>query len=50
MSYLFAPYKSLKKAWDDTAVNLMAGESHLLMNAGRYVGLHGRLRVLLNLS
>ncbi|KAJ8111360.1 hypothetical protein ONZ43_g5641 [Nemania bipapillata] len=33
MSHLFAPYKS-SKPWDDTAINLMAGESHLLMNAG----------------
>lgn len=35
MSHLFAPYKSNKKVWDDTAINLMAGESHLLINAGR---------------
>ncbi|KAL8663549.1 MAG: hypothetical protein Q9202_003737 [Teloschistes flavicans] len=34
MSHLFAPYKDNKKTWDDAAVNLMAGESHLLINAG----------------
>ncbi|KAI3391686.1 hypothetical protein diail_6965 [Diaporthe ilicicola] len=34
MSHLFAPYKNNKKAWDDTAINLLAGESHLLINAG----------------
>ncbi|KAJ3499205.1 hypothetical protein NLG97_g510 [Lecanicillium saksenae] len=34
MSHLFVPYKTGKKAWDDTAINLMAGESHLLINAG----------------
>jgi tryprostatin B 6-hydroxylase len=35
MSHIFAPYKQGKKAWDDKAINLMAGESHLLINAGR---------------
>ncbi|KXX75266.1 Tryprostatin B 6-hydroxylase [Madurella mycetomatis] len=34
MSHLFAPYKSSNKTWDDAAINLMAGESHLLINAG----------------
>lgn len=35
MSHLFAPYKNNNKIWDDAAINLMAGESHLLINAGR---------------
>jgi tryprostatin B 6-hydroxylase len=35
MSHLFAPYRSNKKTWDDAAVNLLAGEAHLLINAGR---------------
>lgn len=35
MSHLFAPYKNNNKTWDDAAINLMAGESHLLINAGR---------------
>ncbi|KAL9025019.1 MAG: hypothetical protein Q9196_006084 [Gyalolechia fulgens] len=34
MSHLFAPYKNNNKTWDDEAINLMAGESHLLINAG----------------
>ncbi|KAI4096095.1 MAG: hypothetical protein LQ339_007059 [Xanthoria mediterranea] len=34
MSHLFAPYKNNNKIWDDAAINLMAGESHLLINAG----------------
>lgn len=34
MSHLFEPYKN-KKPWDDAAINLMGGESHLLINAGR---------------
>ncbi|KAL4888152.1 cytochrome P450 monooxygenase [Aspergillus ambiguus] len=33
MSHLFAPYKA-NKPWDDAAIHLMAGESHLLINAG----------------
>lgn len=35
MTHLFAPYKSNKKVWDDQAINLLAGEAHLLINAGR---------------
>ncbi|KAI4240259.1 MAG: hypothetical protein L6R42_011557 [Xanthoria sp. 1 TBL-2021] len=35
MTHLFAPYKRNNKTWDDAAINLMAGESHLLINAGR---------------
>ncbi|KAL8919479.1 MAG: hypothetical protein Q9208_006764 [Pyrenodesmia sp. 3 TL-2023] len=34
MSHLFAPFKNSNKTWDDAAINLMAGESHLLINAG----------------
>ncbi|OAA70480.1 Cytochrome P450 [Cordyceps fumosorosea ARSEF 2679] len=34
MSHLFAPYQTGKKPWDESAINLMAGESHLLINAG----------------
>ncbi|KAI0448687.1 cytochrome P450 [Xylaria acuta] len=33
MGHLLAPYKS-NKTWDDAAIDLMARESHLLMNAG----------------
>ncbi|KAI9661952.1 MAG: hypothetical protein M1821_009192 [Bathelium mastoideum] len=33
MSHLLAPYKN-SKTWDDKAINLMAGEAHLLVNAG----------------
>ncbi|KAJ5128601.1 hypothetical protein N7448_002317 [Penicillium atrosanguineum] len=34
MSALFAPYRKKEKNFDDAAVNLLAGESHLLINAG----------------
>lgn len=35
LSALFVPYKKKEKPFDDTAINLLAGESHLLINAGR---------------
>ena len=35
MTALFAPYKSGEKTFDSAAVNLLAGEAHLLVNAGR---------------
>ncbi|KAL2069223.1 hypothetical protein VTL71DRAFT_15561 [Oculimacula yallundae] len=34
MSTLFVPYRTGQKPFDDTAVQLLAGESHLLVNAG----------------
>ncbi|KAE8376666.1 cytochrome P450 [Aspergillus bertholletiae] len=34
MSALFAPYRKKEKVFDDKALNLLAGESHLLINAG----------------
>ncbi|KAL2784625.1 cytochrome P450 [Aspergillus keveii] len=34
MSALFAPYRRKEKVFDETAINLLAGESHLLINAG----------------
>ncbi|KAI6778342.1 uncharacterized protein J7T54_003349 [Emericellopsis cladophorae] len=34
MSTLFAPYKTGVLPFDDTAVHLLAGEAHLLVNAG----------------
>lgn len=37
MSHLFVPYRENKKAFDEKAVNLLAGEAHLLINAGRQV-------------
>jgi tRNA G37 N-methylase TrmD len=36
MSALFAPYRRNEKVFDEAAINLLAGESHLLINAGRY--------------
>lgn len=35
MSHLFVPYRENKKPFDEQAVNLLAGEAHLLINAGR---------------
>lgn len=35
MSHLFVPYRRNEKPWNDEAVNLLAGEAHLLINAGR---------------
>jgi hypothetical protein len=35
MSALFVPYRKGEKPFDETAVQLLAGESHLLVNAGR---------------
>jgi tryprostatin B 6-hydroxylase len=35
MSHLFAPYRKNQKPFDDAAVHLLAGEAHLLINAGR---------------
>jgi tryprostatin B 6-hydroxylase len=35
MSALLVPYRKGEKPFDETAVQLLAGESHLLVNAGR---------------
>ncbi|OQE20932.1 hypothetical protein PENFLA_c015G00636 [Penicillium flavigenum] len=34
LSALFAPYRRKERVFNDAAVNLLAGESHLLINAG----------------